>query len=181
MCASYTDFYTFWSTVKSTDVDPVFSKLTGMFLGLSKTESMTSWRSKTVSNTFIVCAFAPDEINILCQEVRLVYMNHIYDTGLWTLSKAYISKCRNINDVLERWLIERLRSEKSDFWVSKKHWPQELHVVEFDPNTQICTNFVHNEVNRLFLNVTQNSQDFPEPARGISGLKESLLGIPKLY
>ena len=40
--------------------------ITGMFLRLSKTKSMTFERSKAVSNIFIRCLIAFDEINIFC-------------------------------------------------------------------------------------------------------------------
>ena len=125
-------------------VDPVISKPTGMFLGLSKTESMTSWRSKTVSSIFIGWAFTPHEINILCQEARLVCRNHIHDTGFWTLWKAYESQCRNINrrlgnmadSALENWWFIFLSSAKN--MVIRTH-TQELHEVKCARHTQIST------------------------------------------
>ena len=136
MCASYSDLYTLWATAKSTNVDPVLPKLTGMFLGLSNIESMTSWCSKTVPNIFIGCAFAPHEINSLCQEARLLYRNHIHDIGFWRLWKVYSSKCRNINrrlgnmadSALENWWFIFLSSEK--ILVIRTH-PEELHVVKW--------------------------------------------------
>ena len=51
--------------MRSTDVDHVLPKMTGMFLGLSRIKSMTFGRSKTVSNILTRCFIASDKINTL--------------------------------------------------------------------------------------------------------------------
>ena len=52
--------------MRPTDVDQMLPNITGMFMWLSKTKSMTFGRSKTVSNILIRCPIASDEINTFC-------------------------------------------------------------------------------------------------------------------
>ena len=54
------------------DVDQALSKMTGMFLGLSRTKSMTFGRSKTISNILIRCPIVSDGINSLCDFLDFV-------------------------------------------------------------------------------------------------------------
>ena len=58
--------------MRSTDVDQVLPKMTGMLLGLSRTKSMTFGRSKTGSNILIRYPIASDEINSLCDFLDFV-------------------------------------------------------------------------------------------------------------
>ena len=51
--------------MRSTSVDQVLPNIKGMFLGLSKAESMTFGRSITVLNILIQCPIASDKINSL--------------------------------------------------------------------------------------------------------------------
>ena len=51
--------------MRSTNVDQVLPSIKGMFLGLSKTQSMTFGRSKTVPNILIQCPIVSDKINSL--------------------------------------------------------------------------------------------------------------------
>ena len=55
-----------------TDVDQVLPNITGMFLWLSKTKSMTFGRSKTVSNILIRSPIASDEVNTFCDLLDFV-------------------------------------------------------------------------------------------------------------
>ena len=58
--------------MRSTDVDQMLPNITGMFLRLSKTKSMTFGRFKTVPNILIRCPIASDEINTLCDFLDFV-------------------------------------------------------------------------------------------------------------
>ena len=58
--------------MRSTDVDQMLPNITGMFLWLFKTKSMTFGRFKTVSNILIRCPIVSDEINTLCDFLDFV-------------------------------------------------------------------------------------------------------------
>ena len=56
-----------WPPLKKfPDIDQVLPNITGMFMWLSKTKSITFGRSKTLSNIFIWCPIASNEINTFC-------------------------------------------------------------------------------------------------------------------
>ena len=61
--------------MRSTDVDQVLPKMTGILLGLSRIKSMTFGRSKTVSNILIRCPMVSDEINTFCDLLDFVESN----------------------------------------------------------------------------------------------------------
>ena len=58
--------------MRSTDVDQALPKMSGMLLGLSRTESMTFGHCKTVSNILIRCFIVSDKINTLNDFVDFV-------------------------------------------------------------------------------------------------------------
>ena len=57
--------------MRSTDVDQMLPNVTGMFLWLLKTKSITFGRSKTASNILMPSPIASDEINTFCVCVSL--------------------------------------------------------------------------------------------------------------
>ena len=61
--------------MRSTDVDQVLPKMTGMLLGLSRTKSMTFGRSKTVSNILIRRFIASDKSNTLNDFVEKLWIH----------------------------------------------------------------------------------------------------------
>ena len=90
--------------MRSTDVDQVLPKMTGMFLGLSRTKSMTFGRSKTVSNILIRCLIASDEINSLCD--FLDFVENLWNTPqtqkVLISSEAMGHHMKTFDTVLER-------------------------------------------------------------------------------
>ena len=51
--------------MRTTNVDQVLPSISSMFLWLSDTKRMTFGRSKSASNTFILCLIVSDETNSL--------------------------------------------------------------------------------------------------------------------
>ena len=90
--------------MRSTDVDQVLPKMTGMFLGLSRTKSRTFGRSKTVSNILIRYLIASDKINTLNDFVDFVekLWIHTQTQKMLTLSEAMRHPMRMFDTVLER-------------------------------------------------------------------------------
>ena len=90
--------------MRSTDVDQVLPKMTGMFLGLSRIKSMTFARSKTVSNILIRCLMAYDKMNTLNDFVDFVekLWIHTQTQKMLTLSEAMRHRMRMFDTVLER-------------------------------------------------------------------------------
>ena len=90
--------------MRSTNVDQVLPNIIGMFLGLSKTKSMTIGRSKTVSNILIRCSMVSDEINNFCD--FLDFMENLWDQAqtqkVLISSDAMKHRMRMFDTVLER-------------------------------------------------------------------------------
>ena len=90
--------------MRSTDVDQMLPSIKGMFLRLSKTKSMTSGHSKTVSNILIRCPIALDEINTLCDFLDFVenLWNQTQTQKVLISSEAMGHLMRMFDTVLER-------------------------------------------------------------------------------
>ena len=90
--------------MRSTDVDQVLPKMTGMFLGLSRIKSITFRHSKTLSNILIRCLIAYDKINTLNDFVDFVekLWIHTQTQKMLTLSEATRHRMRIFDMVLER-------------------------------------------------------------------------------
>ena len=88
----------------STDVDQVLPKMTVMFLRLSRAESMTFGRFKTVTNILIRLLIASDKINTLNDFVDFVekLWIHTQTQKMLTLSEAMKHRMRMFDTVLER-------------------------------------------------------------------------------
>ena len=87
-----------------TDVDQVLPNITGMFLWLSKTKSMTFGRSKTVSNILIRCLIASFEVNTFCD--LLDFVENLWDQTqtqkVLASTEAMGHRTRVFDTVLER-------------------------------------------------------------------------------
>ena len=96
--------------MRSTDVDQMLPNITGMFLRLSKTKSMTFGRSKTVSNIVIRCLIACEEINNLCDFFDVVenLWNQTQTQKVLISSEAMEHRMRMFDTVLERPKVIRL-------------------------------------------------------------------------
>ena len=135
--------------------------IAGMFLWLSTTKSMTFGRSKTVSNIFIWCPIASNEINSLCHFFDFVgnLWNQTQTQKVLTSSEGIGDRMRMFDTVLERLKVIRLVSEShrnmvdsafESWWsilsdpkkvfVIRTH-PEELHVLKCITDTHISTNF----------------------------------------
>ena len=90
--------------MRSTDVDQMLPNITGMFLRLSKTKSMTFGRSKTVSNIIIRCLIASEEINSLCDFFDFVenLWNQTQTQKVLISSEAMGHRMMMFDTVLER-------------------------------------------------------------------------------
>ena len=90
--------------MRSTDVDQMLANITGMFMWLSETKSMTFRLSKTVSNILITCPIASEEIHTFCVCVWF----HKFSTKSKKSHKLLISseamghRMRMLDTVLER-------------------------------------------------------------------------------
>ena len=81
-----------------------------------------------------------------CEKTPDWYIGMIHDIAFWALSKAYVSKSRNITkhrrnmvySAFESWSFIFLNFEKT--FVIRTH-PEELHVVKCAPNVRIATHF----------------------------------------
>ena len=81
-----------------------------------------------------------------CEKTPVWYIGIIHDIAFWALSKAYVSKCRNITryrrnmvySAFESWSFIFLNFEKT--FVIRTH-PEELRVVKCAHNTRISTHF----------------------------------------
>ena len=90
--------------MRSTDVDQMLPNITGMFMWLSKTKSMTFGRSKTVSSVLIRCPIASDEMNSLCDFLDFVenLWNQTQTQKVLISSEAMGHRMRMFDTVLER-------------------------------------------------------------------------------
>ena len=90
--------------MRSTDVDQMLPNITGMFMWLSKTKSMTFGRSKTVSNILIRCPIASEEINSLCDFLDFVenLWNQTQTQKVLISSEAMGHRMRMFDTALER-------------------------------------------------------------------------------
>ena len=90
--------------MRSTKVDQVLPNIKGMFLGLSKTQSMTFGRSKTVPNILIQCPIASDKINSLRDFVDCVenLWNQPQTQKVLVSSEAMGHHMKMFDTVLER-------------------------------------------------------------------------------
>ena len=90
--------------MRPTDVDQMLPNITGMFMRLSKTKSITFGRSKTVSNTLIRCPIASEEINSLCDFFDFVEIlwNQTQPQKVLISSEAMGYRMRVFDAVLER-------------------------------------------------------------------------------
>ena len=90
--------------MRSTDVDQMLPKVTGMFLGLSRTKSRTFGRSKTVSDILKGCLIVSNKINTLSHFVDFVknLWIHTQTQKMLTLSEAMGYPMRMFDTVLER-------------------------------------------------------------------------------
>ena len=89
--------------MRSTNVDQVFTKMTDMFLGLSRTSSRTFGRSKIVSNILIGCLITSDKIKSPCDFVDFAGKLWIYTQTqkMLTLSEAMKHPMRMFDTILE--------------------------------------------------------------------------------
>ena len=90
--------------MRSTDVDQMLPNITEMFLRLSKTKRMTFGRFKTVSNVFIWCPIASDEINTFCDLLDFVenLWNQTQTQKVLISSEAMGDRMKMFDTVLER-------------------------------------------------------------------------------
>ena len=90
--------------MRPTDVDQMLPNITGVFMWLSKTKSMTFGRSKTVSNILIRCPIAFDEINNLCDFLYFVenLWNETQPQKVLISLEAMEHRMRMFDTVLER-------------------------------------------------------------------------------
>ena len=90
--------------MRPTDVEQMLPNITGMFMWLSKTKSMTFGRSKTVSNILIRCPIASDEINSLCDFFDFVenLWNQTQTQKVLISSEAMGHRMMMFDKVLER-------------------------------------------------------------------------------
>ena len=90
--------------MRPTDVDQMLPNITGMFMWLSKTKSMTFGRSKTVSNILIRCPIASDDINSLCDFFDFVenLWNQTQTQKVLISSETMGHRMRVFDTVLER-------------------------------------------------------------------------------
>ena len=101
--------------MRSIDVDQMLPNITGMFMWLSKTKSMTFGRSKTVSNILIRCLIASIsvQVNTFCD--LLDFVENLWDQTqtqkVLTSSEAMGDRMRMLDTVLERPKVILLVSE----------------------------------------------------------------------
>ena len=99
------------------DVEQMLPHITGMFLWLSKTKSMTFGRSKIVSNIIIWFLIASDQINSLCDFLDFV--------GNWwnqTQTKS-VDLVRRVGTSYEdfRYGFRTLKGHTFSLWKSQEH------------------------------------------------------------
>ena len=90
--------------MRSTDVEQMLPNVTVVFMWLSNTKRMTFGRSKTVSNVFIWCPIASDEINTFCDLLDFVenLWNQTQTQKVLISSEAMGHHMKTVDTVLER-------------------------------------------------------------------------------